>query len=391
MISNMFRATSQKYLQMPLSEGFDELFVEFAQELRLHGMLIGTDDVITFCNAVSVLDATDVMDVYWGGRTSLIRRKENIPVYNELFQRFFFDNWEDEPSEIKKKFRAQVSTTSTIEIPENERTENGESKDDTKMGFMAASHEIFRNKSFNECTPQEIAALRKMMSNIRLNPPIRRTRRMISNNKGKRLNLRKIVRENMRAMDENREIFYIKKKEKLRPIVFILDISGSMADYSRNLLQLAYSARSAHQKVEVFCFGTRLTRVTRSLSRRNPDQAMELAGAEVMDWEGGTRIGDAINTFLKKWGRGRVGRGSIVVICSDGLDRGEPETLAKSMEALSRVAHRVVWMNPLRGNADRYIPTSMGMIIAEPFIDEVVSGHNLKSLEEFSRKLVSIR
>ena len=151
---------------MPLTEGFDELFVEFAQELRLHGMLIGSADVITFCNAVSVLDATDVMDVYWGGRTSLVRRKENIPVYNEIFQRFFFDNWEEEESEANKKFRAQVSTTSTIEIPENERTEPGDSNDDTKMGFMAASHEIFRNKAFNECTPQELLALRKMMSNI---------------------------------------------------------------------------------------------------------------------------------------------------------------------------------------------------------------------------------
>ncbi|MSY01023.1 MAG: VWA domain-containing protein [Actinobacteria bacterium] len=387
----MFLATLQKLSLMPLSEGFDELFVEFAQELRLHGMLIGSDDVITFCNAVSVLDATNVMDVYWGGRTCLVRRKENIPVYNEIFQRFFFDNWDDEVSEAKKKFRAQVSTTSTIEIPENERTEQGDSNDDTKMGFMAASHEIFRNKAFNECTPQELAALRKMMSNIRLNPPIRKTRRLVATRKGKKLNMRKIVRENMRALGENREIFYTKKKEKLRPIVFILDISGSMADYSRNLLQLAYSARSANQKVEVFCFGTRLTRVTRSLSRRNPDQAMELAGAEAMDWEGGTRIGDAVNTFLKKWGRGRVGRGSIVVICSDGLDRGDPETLAKSMEALSRIAHRVVWMNPHRGDTDRYVPTSMGMIIAEPFIDEIVSGHNLKSLEEFSRKLVSIR
>ena len=387
----MFLATLQKLSLMPLSEGFDELFVEFAQELRLHGMLIGSDDVITFCNAVSVLDATNVMDVYWGGRTCLVRRKENIPVYNEIFQRFFFDNWDDEVSEAKKKFRAQVSTTSTIEIPENESTEQGDSNDDTKMGFMAASHEIFRNKAFNECTPQELAALRKMMSNIRLNPPIRKTRRLVATRKGKKLNMRKIVRENMRALGENREIFYTKKKEKLRPIVFILDISGSMADYSRNLLQLAYSARSANQKVEVFCFGTRLTRVTRSLSRRNPDQAMELAGAEAMDWEGGTRIGDAVNTFLKKWGRGRVGRGSIVVICSDGLDRGDPETLAKSMEALSRIAHRVVWMNPHRGDTDRYVPTSMGMIIAEPFIDEIVSGHNLKSLEEFSRKLVSIR
>jgi len=230
-----------------------------------------------------------------------------------------------------------------------------------------------------------------MMAKIRLKPPIRRTRRIQSTNKGKNLNMRRYVRENMRQMGESREIYYMKRKEKLRPVVFILDISGSMADYSRNLLQLAYSARRANQKVEVFAFGTRLTRVTRSLSHRNPDQAMELAGSEVMDWEGGTRIGDAIMTFLKKWGRGRMGRGAIVVICSDGLDRGEPETLAKSMEALSRIAYRIVWMNPHKGNAEKYVPTSMGMIIADPFIDEVVSGHNMKSLEEFSRKLVSIR
>jgi len=376
---------------MPLTEGFDELFVAFAHELRAAGLVIGSDDVITFCKAVGVLDIRDIMDVYWGGRTTLVRRRENIPIYNEIFQRFFFNNFPEEESEIKKKFRAQVSTTATVEIPENERQEDGEPGDESKMGFMAASHEIFRNKAFNECSPEELAALRKMMSTIRLNPPIRRTRRIQSTNKGKNLNMRRFVRENMRQMGESREIYYMKRKEKLRPVVFILDISGSMADYSRNLLQLAYSARRANQKVEVFAFGTRLTRVTRSLSHRNPDQAMELAGSEVMDWEGGTRIGDAVMTFLKKWGRGRMGRGAIVVICSDGLDRGEPETLAKSMEALSRIAYRIVWMNPHKGNAEKYVPTSMGMLIADPFIDEVVSGHNLKSLEEFSRKLVSIR
>lgn len=195
----------------------------------------------------------------------------------------------------------------------------------------------------------------------------------------------------MRAHGDPRELFYSQRKEKLRPVIFLLDISGSMADYSRNLLQLAYSARRANTKVEVFCFGTRLTRITKSLSRRNPDEAMELAGQSVFDWEGGTRIGDSVGEFVKRWGRTRIGRGSIVIICSDGLDRGEPVKLSKAMESLSRIAHRVVWMNPHKGENQEWIPNTMGMVIADPYIDEVVSGHNLKSLEEFSSKLATIK
>lgn len=376
---------------MPLTEGFDELFVEFGQELRTAGLIIGSDDVITFCNAVAQLDPTDVMDVYWSGRTTLVRRKDAIGPYNYTFRKFFLDISEDETNLAKKKIKASVSTSATLEIPEVEQNQQGDGIEESKMGFMAATNEIFRNKAFSECSPQELASLRKMMSTIRISPPVRRTRRLHTTPKGKRINMRKLVRENMRSLGENREIFYSKRKEKLRPIVFILDVSGSMADYSRNLLQLAYSARRANQKVEVFCFGTRLTRITKSLSKRTPDQAMELAGSEVMDWDGGTRIGDSITTFIKKWGRTRVGRGAIVIICSDGLDRGEPAVLAKSMEDLSRIAYRVVWMNPHRGDSEKFIPSSLGMIVADPFIDEVVSGHNLKSLEEFSRKLVSIK
>jgi uncharacterized protein with von Willebrand factor type A (vWA) domain len=376
---------------MPLTEGFSELFVEFGQELRSAGLVIGSDDVITFCNAVGQLDPTDILDVYWSGRTTLVRRKESIQPYNNTFRRFFLDISEEETNIAKKKIKASISTTATLEIPEVEQNQPGDGIEESKMGFMAATNEIFRNKAFSECSPQELASLRKMMSTLRIAPPVRKTRRLQSTSKGKRINMRKLVRENMRSLGENRGIFYSIRKEKLRPIVFILDISGSMADYSRNLLQLAYSARRANQKVEVFCFGTRLTRITKSLSKRTPDQAMKIAGSEVMDWDGGTRIGDSITTFIKKWGRTRVGRGSIVIICSDGLDRGEPAVLAKSMQDLSRIAYRVVWMNPHRGDSEKFVPTSLGMIVADPFIDEVVSGHNLKSLEEFSRKLVSIK
>ena len=376
---------------MPNSVGFDELFVEFGQTLRRAGLVIGSDDVISFCQALGELNPSDMMDIYWAGRTTLVRRRENIPTYNVVFKSFFLEITEEESDSRKKKIKASVNTSTTLEIPNVEEGQPGNGEEESKMGYVASANEIYRQKAFAECTPAEMQALRKMMNALKLSPPKRRTRRQQNAPSGKNLNMRKIVRETMRAHGEPRELFYSRRKEKLRPVIFILDVSGSMADYSRNLLQLAYSARRANTKVEVFAFGTRLTRITKSLSKRNPDEAMELAGQSVFDWEGGTRIGASIGEFIKGWGRTRVGRGAIVVICSDGLDRGEPAALAKSMEALSRIAHRVVWMNPHKGDNLEWVPNTMGMVIADPFIDEVVSGHNLKSLEEFSLKLAYIR
>lgn len=376
---------------MPNAEGFDELFVEFSQTLRLNGLTIGSDDVISFCQAIGELNPGDMMDIYWAGRTTLVRKLENVPVYNKVFKAFFLDITDAETDARRKKIKASVNTSATLEIPNVEEGNPGNGEEESKMGYVAATNEIYRNKAFADCTPQEMKALRKMMNTLRLSPPTRRTRRQQNIPAGTHLNMRKIVREAMRAHGDPRELFYSQRKEKLRPVIFLLDISGSMADYSRNLLQLAYSARRANTKVEVFCFGTRLTRITKSLSRRNPDEAMELAGQSVFDWEGGTRIGDSVGEFVKRWGRTRIGRGSIVIICSDGLDRGEPVKLSKAMESLSRIAHRVVWMNPHKGENQEWIPNTMGMVIADPYIDEVVSGHNLKSLEEFSSKLATIK
>jgi hypothetical protein len=376
---------------VPNSNGFDELFVEFGQLLRLNGLIIGSDDVISFCQAVGELNPGDILDIYWAGRTTLVRRRENIALYTKVFKAFFLDLVEEETDARKKKIKASVNTSTTLEIPNVEEGQPGNGEEESKMGYVASAQQTYRQKAFAECTPQELVALRKMMSALKLSPPRRRTRRQQNIANGQKLNMRKIVRETMRTHGEPRDLFYSRRKEKLRPVIFILDVSGSMADYSRNLLQLAYSARRTNTKVEVFAFGTRLTRITKSLSRRNPDEAMELAGQSVFDWEGGTRIGESVGEFVKRWGRTRLGRGSIVIICSDGLDRGEPAALAKSMEALSRIAYRIVWMNPHKGDNIEWVPNTMGMVIADPFIDEVVSGHNLKSLEEFSFKLATIR
>lgn len=376
---------------MSESAGFDELFIEFGQELRMSGLPIGSDDVISFCQGIAELDPSDIADIYWCGRATLVHRKDQIPTYDIKFREFFLKIITDEKDTRKAKIQSAMTADSVLQIPSVEPKSPGEGEEEAKMGLMASTAEIWRNKAFAECTPLELAILRKMISTLKLSPRVRRTRRLRASPKGNQLDMRKMVRATMRSYGEPGDLFFNKRQVKPRPIVFILDVSGSMADYSRNLLQFAYSARRANSKVEVYCFGTRLTRITKSLDRRNPDDAMVLAGSSVLDWDGGTQIGDSISSYVKKWGRSRIGRNSIVVICSDGLDRGNPEILSKAMESLSRLTYRIFWMNPHKADTHNYQPNTMGMMVAAPYIDEIVSGHNLKSLEEFSRQLMTTR
>lgn len=375
----------------PDSLHVDALLVDFGHALREAGLSIGTDDILTFCAGAAALDVSDLMDVYWAGRSSLVRRREHVPVYNEAFQRFFLGNEAAASNELKRTLRSSANAGATLEIPNTEEGLPGEiSPDEVKLGYVASTSEIYRHKAFADCTDDEIRQLRRLMSRMRVTPPRRRTHRMTRSPKVAALDMRRMVRETMRALGEPRELAFRRRKEKLRPLVLILDVSGSMADYSRNLLQFAYSARRSNTKVDVFCFGTRLTRITRSLDRRNPDDAMRLAGESVLDWDGGTRIGDSLRQFARQARRSRLGRGAIVVICSDGLDRGEPAELAESMETLSRIAHRVIWVNPHVGDVATYVPATLAMIVADPFIDEVHSGHNLASLERLVDRLAKV-
>ncbi len=371
--------------------GFDELFVEFGQALRGAGLPVGTDDILNFCAGVGELDVTDIMDVYWAGRATLIRRREYVPTYNIIFRQFFLNIDPATSDERKKKFRASANAGATLEIPNTETGLPGEiSPDEVKLGYLASTSEVYRHKAFAECSDDEMRQVRRMISRMRVTPPMRRTHRTTKARRSATLDMRRMVRDSMRRLGEPRELAYKKRKEKLRPLVLILDVSGSMADYSRNLLQFAYCARRANAKVDVFCFGTRLSRITKNLDRRNPDDAMRLAGESVLDWDGGTRIGDSVKQFTREARKSRLGRGAIVVVCSDGLDRGDPATLAESMETLSRIAHSVIWVNPHKGDAVDYVPASLGMIVADPYIDEVHSGHNLASLERLALRLTKV-
>jgi uncharacterized protein with von Willebrand factor type A (vWA) domain len=273
-----------------------------------------------------------------------------------------------------------------LQIPATEPTEP-EPGEEAQLGLMASEAEALRHKSFIACTPEELAAVRRIMARIKLTPPRRRTRRTVRGSHGRTPDMRRTVREAMRMHGEPAELYWRRRKVRLRPLILILDVSGSMADYSRNLLQFAYSAKRAASRVEVFCFGTRLTRVTRALDHRKPDEALRRAALTVFDWEGGTRIGTSLDSFVRNWGRRGLCRGGIVVICSDGLDRGDPAVLSAAMERLSRLCYRVVWMNPHKGDSTEFRPSTLGMMVVAPHVDLLLSGHDLHSLEELASLL----
>lgn len=377
---------------MKVGTDFVDVLVEFGDELRSAGIVVGTNDAMTYVEAVSMINPADLVDVYWAGRGTLVNRRDQIPVYNRIFQKFFLDVEAAAESELKTMMRATTALSATLEVPSPDPGQGEESKEEeARLGYMASGAQVWRNKAFAACTDQELATIRRIVSDIRLTPPRRRTRRTLSSKNGPRFDPRRMALETMRSHGDPIKLFKQQRRMRIRPLVFILDVSGSMSDYSRNLLQFAYSARRAADKVEVFCFGTRLTRITKSLDRRKPDDALNLAAAAVFDWDGGTRIGESLNQFIKRWGRRGLSRGSIVVICSDGLDRGDPALLESSMEKLSRLCHRIVWMNPHKGDEENFKPNSLGMMVADPFIDEVFSGHNLASLEQFAENLRQLR
>jgi uncharacterized protein len=367
-----------------------EVLVAFSRELRAAGLPVGSGDILDYCAAMGSLDASDLVDLYWAGRTTLVIKRDGIPVYDEVFRRFFLGG--GDPVRELLTLRAQVTSEAeaVLQVPATDPGQGGREEEEATLGLMASDAEALRHKSFSACTPEELAAVRRIMARIRLTPPKRRTRRTRKAISGPSPDLRRTVRESMRMHGEPAELYWRRRRVKLRPLILILDVSGSMADYSRNLLQFAYSARRAAERVEVFCFGTRLTRITRELDHRRPDQALERAAQTVFDWEGGTRIGASLDAFVRQWGRRGLCRGGIVVICSDGLDRGDPDVLATAMERLARLSHKVVWMNPHKGDNRNFIPSTLGMMVAAPHVDLTLSGHDLSSLEAFATLLPTL-
>jgi uncharacterized protein len=359
------------------------ILVGFGRALRARGLAVGPGDVETYCAAAATLDPTDLADLYWTGRATLMTRRDDLAVFDEVFHEYYLGG--TRPVDELLRLTAQVSAEaeSTLEVP----LADGDGEDDEReatMGLVASAADVLRHRAFADCTPDELRAVRRITARLRLDPPQRRTRRHRPSARGHRPDLRRTVRESLRLHGEPVPLRWREPRVRPRPLVLVLDVSGSMADHSRALLQFAWSARRAVVKVEVFCFGTRLTRITPALRRRTPDRALADAAELVLDWDGGTRIGASLDRFVRTAGRRGVARGGVVVICSDGMDRGDPDVLAGAMERLARQCRRIVWCTPHGPGS------SVGLMVAEPFTDLVVQGRDLASLAELAALLPAL-
>ena len=378
--------------------------VAFGRQLRAQGLPVGTGRVLTFCRAVAALKLTDRDSLYWAGRASMIARREDLAVYDEAFADWYRGltlsgglrielaippgaaeraaiEWGDAPEDL------EITLGSTAAIWRNtDEDEEPEPGDETSIRIVASGTEVLREKSFPELTEEERRRVAAMIRRLAVTVPVERTRRTRAAAKGSTFDMRRTLRRSLRTQGEPFDRAWKERRSRTRPLVLILDISGSMAPYARALMQFAYAAMAAGRRVEVFVFGTRLTRVTRTLRTRDPDRALHEIGRQVADWEGGTRIGESLKTLLDGWSQRAALRGAVVVLCSDGLERGDPELLKTQMARLRRLAYRVVWVNPLKGSP-RYEPLARGMAAAMPSVDVFLSGHNLESLEQLGRVL----
>ncbi len=245
--------------------------------------------------------------------------------------------------------------------------------------------EVLRHRDFAHYSPDEFAESRRLMDDLRMAGSMRRSRRLRASRRDRgRPDLRRTVRRAIRAGGEPISRAYVEPAERPRRLVLLCDVSGSMEAYARGLVRFLHAAVVGRGRVEAFAIGTRLTRITRELSSRDPDAAIAAAARRVTDWSGGTRLGDGLRQFNDEWGVRGMARGAVVVILSDGWDRGDPEELARQMERLHRVAYQVVWVNPLKSSPN-FAPLARGMAAALPHVDEFVEGHNLASLEHLAR------
>lgn len=347
----------------------------FVHCLRNGGVIIPVGLTIRFAEALTLLGLDDGNDVYWAGRATLVNRPEDIGVYNAMFLAFFHDNgsgftvrFEDEPE------------VETIAADDGDGESDGSDGDDEVLTLRYSAAEVLADKDFAEFTKAELLEAQAVMAKMRLEPSTRSSRRRVSNSRGDRHDLRRTVRAAMRTAGEPLELRRTATSDRTRRLVLLLDVSGSMEVYARVLIRFAHAAVVGRGRVEVFALGTRLTRMTRQLGSHDVDEAVAAAAESVVDWSGGTRLGEAIGVFNDEWGVRGMARGSIVVVLSDGWDRGDPEEMSLQMERLHRTAHRVVWVNPLKASPG-YEPIARGMAAAMPHIDTFLEGHCLDSLE----------
>ncbi len=353
--------------------------VGFARALRAAGLPVTQDRTQTFLSAAAAVGVGDANGVYWAGRSTMTAEPDHFPVYDQVFESWF-------GGKVPRIVKRQSAPPRPVPgmVPDDEATGRGRERDAEEPDVVrarASGAEVLRHRDLAGLTPSEKAALAQLFATIRPTSPRRRAVRRRPHHRGE-LDVRRTLRDELRRGGEPGVIRRRKRASRPRRVVLLLDVSGSMSSYADALLRLAHVwVRSAPRTTEAFTIGTRLTRVTRALRARDPDEALRGAGEQVPDWSGGTRLGEVLQAFLDRWGQRGMARGAVVVVFSDGWERGDPTVLGEQMQRMHRLAHRVVWVNPHRGKAG-YRPVQGGIAAALPYVDDFVAGHSLATFAE---------
>ncbi|MCB0994576.1 MAG: VWA domain-containing protein [Acidimicrobiales bacterium] len=357
----------------------------FAHALRWAGIDVPVGATVVFYEALGRVGIDRRNAVYWAGRSTLIARPEDHIVYDRVFDAF----WQELPIWLTASDDQIEHLTLAIDDDDLDGGDDGDG-DETDGPMLTLRYspvETLHDKDFAQYTDAELAEAHRLMARMQLLGGRRLSRRRRAHRRRTgRPDLRRTVRRAMRTAGEPVERRFTRQGERERRIVFLLDVSGSMESYARALLRFVQAAVVGRRRVEVFTLGTRLTRITRELSSRDPDAAIARTASAVDDWSGGTRLGESLRAFNDEWGVRGMARGATVVILSDGWDRGEPEAMDEQMARLERVAHRVVWVNPLKATPG-YQPLAQGMAAALPHVDQFIEGHCLDSLEYLAQVL----
>lgn len=373
--------------------------VTFGRVLRRAGLSVGSAQLIDALEAVDRVGVTRRADVHDVLRCVLVTRRDELPVFDEAF-RLFWRTPETLPDLLQQALPSSPVPPSPAPGSARVRDALGRRpppraprppRDDEPEAVVTYSaDEVFREKDFADFTAAELAAAKAALRQLRWPVAPRATRRRDRLRPGRRLDLRRTLRGMLRHHGEVVRLERHGPKQKPRPLVVLCDVSGSMERYARLLLHFTHALTNGlEQRVETFVFGTRLTRITRHLARRDVDEALRLVTGDVRDWSGGTRIGEALRAYNYTWLRRTLPSDGVVLVISDGWDRGDPEVLRAAMERLQRSCHRLIWLNPLLGY-DGYEPLTRGIQAALPAIDDFLPVHNLASLDALAAHLTRL-
>ncbi|MGH3344772.1 MAG: vWA domain-containing protein [Carbonactinosporaceae bacterium] len=349
--------------------------VGFARTLRAAGVDASPHRVQAMLDALDHVDVLDRWDVYWAGRLTLCGSPDDIARYDRGFHAYF--SGEQAPP-LRRKQRVEVIRTVALPAPDTGARE-GDSGEGGVRASTASDVEVLRHRDVSRLSAADRAELRRLLALLDPVGPVRRSRRFRPAHRGP-LDVDRTVRATLRRGGEPALLLRQSHRDRPRRLVLLVDVSGSMTPYADALLRFAHVAARRRPGTEVFTIGTRLTRVTREMRSRDPEQAMTGVAEAVPDWSGGTRLGELVKAFLDRFGQRGVARGAVVVVASDGWERGDAALLGEQMARLRRLAHRVVWVNPHKGQPG-YAPLTAGMAAALPSVDDFVAGHSLAALE----------